>query len=232
MKEMQPQHPDREEQSFYCSSCRTGISPDDSLWVDLNGNVFCEACRDEHHHKAAVYRAVDFMRDLTGILPPSDPTRLFWEWARENTGRIKEAVADLGVDPYSITQDKQFVQNLIAAVGPALVKQYEEAAARRVSVIHLNEIVPSGGTLTDSAIYPARAYEYDRDGFHTGPTYLNSREEVDTWMVHHGLPAIKDQREVMVTDIWDECLFRSKGGTVLQTSPGFRKPDEEEESSG
>lgn len=58
---------------------------------------------------------------------PGDPYRLFLEWLSENRGRIREAVADLGVEmPERSLEGPEFFVRLKDAVAPVLVERYRE----------------------------------------------------------------------------------------------------------
>lgn len=70
----------------------------------------------------AQYSGFDFLADMAKrYMRPDDPERLFVEWLRNNKGRYREALAEMGVEEPAPGPD--FINRLKAAVLAGLEKK-------------------------------------------------------------------------------------------------------------
>lgn len=83
----------------------------------------------------AMAKAVDAVKDsqtkgeilvnlAQAFLPEGDPMLLFTKWITENSSRLREALAELGLD---VEEGPGFVKKLREVVTPILVQRYEES---------------------------------------------------------------------------------------------------------
>lgn len=69
--------------------------------------------------------------------------------------------------------------------------------------------------VVESAGYPFFGYEYDHAGYHSGPVELTSEQQLVRFRDLVATPAIRDKREVMLTDSDDYAVFHAKDGVIL-----------------
>ena len=63
--------------------------------------------------------------------------------------------------------------------------------------------------------YPMLGYEYNQDGRYGEPRHIKNDGQLRCFFVDVVKPAIKEKREIRITNSMDEMLFHAKDGRVL-----------------
>lgn len=67
--------------------------------------------------------------------------------------------------------------------------------------------------------FPLFLYIYDLDGMHGGPLDIPTELGLEILMHTAIKPAVKEGREVVITDCLDYCVFHAKDGKVIFPEP-------------
>lgn len=62
---------------------------------------------------------------------------------------------------------------------------------------------------------PYFGYIYRRDGYYHAPARIEDDQELQAYLRDKAAPAVRDGREVRITDCLDGLIFHARGGQVL-----------------
>lgn len=63
--------------------------------------------------------------------------------------------------------------------------------------------------------YPMLGYEYNQDGRYGEPRHIKNEGQLRCFFVDVVKPAIKEKREIRITNLMDEMLFHTKDGRII-----------------
>ena len=67
--------------------------------------------------------------------------------------------------------------------------------------------------------YPMYLYEYGADGMHSGRQYINNDTELRAMMASVVTQAMREGREIRITDTGDHLIFHAEHGRVVWPTP-------------
>lgn len=75
----------------------------------------------------------------------------------------------------------------------------------------MTRVLPNNG----ESIYPVLGYEYGPDGKYDKPRQIKTEGQLRQFFNDVVKPALKEKREIRITNMSDEILFHVKNGKVL-----------------
>jgi hypothetical protein len=67
--------------------------------------------------------------------------------------------------------------------------------------------------------FPFLLYVYDADGRYSKPDRIETTDALEAAMCGPVKLAIAEKREVVITDVGDDCLFHAKDGRIIFPTP-------------